>query len=91
MAGLLSAPPTNQRPSLPIVRRAVAEHDAPAQHPEEQRRHREHDEVLRENVHRVLRPAHAGFDAREAEVHEEHEHAVTSTQTVSAPTFVLPS
>ena len=24
---------------------------------------------------RVLRPTHAGFNAREAEVHEEHEHA----------------
>ena len=35
----------------------------------------EHDEVLRKDVHAVLRAAHARFDGGETQVHEEHEEA----------------
>ena len=62
-------------PSLPKYGVAVAEHDAPAEQPEADRGDGEHDEVLRQNVDAVLRPAHARFDAGEAQVHEEHQHA----------------
>jgi hypothetical protein len=51
----------------------VAEHQAPAEDQERQRRGREDDEVLEEDVDGVLGTAQPGLDHRESEVHEEHQ------------------
>lgn len=55
-------------------RRAVAEHQPPPEEPERHRGDREHDEVLREDVHAVLLPGEASFQTPEAGVHPEHQH-----------------
>jgi hypothetical protein len=69
----LSAPAANRRPVVAEERVAVAEHDPEADDEERDRGHREHHEVLEEDVDRVLRAAEAGLDERESEVHEEDE------------------
>jgi hypothetical protein len=53
---------------------AVAEHQPPAYDVERDRRDREHDEVLGDDVHGVLRPRESRLHESEPEVHEEHQH-----------------
>ena len=59
------------RPDEGIV---TAEHQAPAEQQKAQGRNRKDDEVLGEDVDRVLGPGKARFHAGKAQVHEEDEY-----------------
>ena len=71
---------------MPTKRVAVAEHQAPADHPEGDRRGREDDEVLREDVDAVLRRGKArSRPGRSRRSSRTRASPSTSTQTVSRP------
>ena len=51
----------------------------------------EDGEVRTHDVRRVLRPAEAGLDQREARLHEDHEHRVTMIHRLFNPSAVFGS